>query len=60
MQVLVGKFLFYYPYFYTTIVLRQFMTILKALKLFKDSTMKIKILLLQTLIFRQQIVFISF
>ena len=60
LQVLVGKFLFYYPYFYTTIVLLQFMTILKALKLFKDGTMKIKILLLQTLIFRQQIVFISF
>ena len=60
LQVLVGKFLFYYPYFYTTIVLRQFMTILKALKLFKDGSMKIKIRLLQTLIFRQQIVFISF
>ena len=60
LQVFVSKFLFYYPYFYTTIVLCQFMMVFKALKLFKDDTIKIKILLLQTLIFRRQIVFISF
>ena len=60
LQVFVSKFLFYYPYFYTAIVLCQFMMVFKALKLFKDDTIKIKILLLQTLIFRRQIVFISF
>ena len=43
LQVFVSKFLFYYPYFYTTIVLCQFMMVFKALKLFKDDTIKIKI-----------------